>query len=92
MSLCYTASAGHINYIPSSSIMVAEAESPPTVNLASCLLVFRTLALREKVSSCSTMRSLMIGMSQGPDRSPGLPPAGKISEHVVRVKSAPSIV
>ena len=81
-----------MNDILSSSIMVAEAESPPTVNLAGCPLVFRTLALREKISSCSTKRSLMIGMSQGADMSPGPPPAGKVSEHVVRVKSAPSIV
>ena len=73
-------------------MMVAEAESPPTVNIAACPLLFRTLALREKVSSPSTKRSLLMGMSQGADRSPGPPPAGKVSEHVVPVKSTPSVV
>ena len=73
-------------------MIVAEAEFPPVVNWASCPLLFRMVALREKISFCSTMLSLIIVMSQeGVDTVPGPLPAGNDTEHVVATKSAPAV-
>ena len=50
-------------------------------------------ALREKISFCSTMLSLLIVMSQeGVDTVPGPLPAGNETEHVMAPKSAPAVV
>ena len=74
-------------------MIVAVAESPPAVNWAACPLLFVMMALREKVSSSSTMLSLIIVMSQeGVDMSPGPLPAVNVTVHVVATKSAPAMV
>ena len=73
-------------------MIVAVAESPPAVNWAACPLLFVMMALREKVSSFSTMVSLIIVMSQGVDMSPGPLPAVNVTVHVVATKSAPAMV
>ena len=78
--------------IPSSSVMVAEAESPPAENWADCPLLLWMLAVRENVSSCSKMRSLLIVIEQaGVEESPGILPAVKVVRHVTPMKSPPAV-
>lgn len=51
------------------------------------------VALREKVSSGSTIRSLLIAISQGGiDMAPGPLPVANVTVHVVSMKSSPAIV
>jgi len=71
--------------------MVAEAESPPAENWADCPLLFWMLAVRENVSSCSKMRSLLIVIEQaGVEESPGTLPAVIVVRHVAPMKSPPA--
>ena len=70
--------------------MVAEADSPPAVNWTSCPLLFMMVALREKVSSSSTMRSLIMVTSQDVDMEPGPLAAVNVTRHVVPIKSSPA--
>ena len=72
--------------------MVAEEESPPAENWADCPLLLWMLAVRENVSSCSKMRSLLIVIEQaGVEESPGPLPAVKVARHVTPMKSPPAV-
>ena len=84
MALCNSYS------IPSLSVIIAEAESPPAENWADCPLLLWMLAVRENISSCSKMRSLLIVIEQaGVEEFPGPLSAVKVVRHVTPMKSPP---
>ena len=71
--------------------MVAEAALPPGENRADSPLLFRMVAVRENVSTSSTSRSLLMVMEQaGVEEFPGPLPEGKVTGHVIPMKSPPA--
>lgn len=71
--------------------MVAETEPPPSAKLVDCPLLLKMATLREKVSLCSKVLSLLMVMSHGgADKVPGTLPAVNVVVHVTLRKSPPS--
>jgi len=71
--------------------MVAETEPPPSVKFVDCPLLLKMATLREKVSFCSKVLSLLMVMSHGGvDKVPGTLPAVNVVVHVTLRKSKPS--